>query len=128
MVNKKQFGKFQSGVVVFGIIVIALVIALSLFGNASGAFHLVQQPSTPPPAPPEPFIIIDCIQGFVPSQDGLECIRDSNIPVTDIFGVISILLDIPFQTLMTMAVLIIAVVIAIHLILIVRRGKKKWHV
>ncbi len=123
MVNKKQFGKFQSGVVVFGIIVIALVIALSLFGNASGAFHLIQQPSTP--APLEPFIIIDCIQGFVPSQDGLECIRDSNIPVTDIFGVISILLDIPFQTLMTMAVLIIAVVIAIPLILIVRRGKKK---
>lgn len=126
MVSKKQFGKFQSGVVVIGIIVIAVVIALSLFGSASGAFHLIQQPSTPPP-PVEfsPMIIIECIQGFVPSQDGLECIRDSNIPISDIFGLISTILNIPFQTLITIAVLIIAIIIAIPIILIANRGKKK---
>jgi len=142
MVNKKQFGKFQSGVVVIGIIVIAVVIALSLFGSASGAFHLVQ-PSTTPiveclgctgnvigtaeslqmcpllDCPPETFIIIDCIQGFV--QVGLECIRDPNIPISDIFGLISTILNIPFQTLITIAVLIVAVIIAIPLILIARR-------
>jgi len=123
MVSKKQFGKFQSGVVVIGIIVIAVVIALSLFGSASGAFHLIQQPSTPPPPAPEPFIIIECIQGFV--QVGLECIRDSNIPISDIFGLISTILNIPFQTLITIAVLIIAIIIAIPLILIANRKSKK---
>jgi hypothetical protein len=121
MVNKKQFGKFQSGIVVIGIIVIVLVIALSLFGSASGAFHLVQQPSTPP-APLEPMIIIDCIQGFV--QVGLECVRDSNVPISDIFGLISTILNIPFQLLVTIAVLIIAVIIAIPIILIARRKSK----
>jgi len=147
MVSKKQFGKFQSGIVVFGFIVIALVIAMSLFGSASGAFHLVQ-PSIPPPTveclgctgnvigtaeslqmcplldcPPQESFIggSGCNQGFVLSQDGLECIRDTNIPVSDIFGLISTILNIPFQTLITIAVLIIAIIIAIPIILIARR-------
>jgi len=111
VVNKKQFGKFQSGIVVFGIIVIALVIALSLFGDASGAFHLIQQPSTPPPEPsitiPEPFD------------------NRGEIPQSNIFEIISTLMNIPFQALMTIVVLIVAVIIAIPIILIVRRGKKK---
>jgi len=128
MISKTQFGKFQSGVVVVGIFVIALVIALSLFGSASGAFHLVQQLSSLPD-PQDPILEFPiggsgCIEGFVLSQDGLECIRDSNIPITDIFGVISTILDLPIQLLLTLAILVIAVIIAIPLILILRRKSK----
>ena len=93
---------------------------MSLFGSASGAFHLIQPSSLPDPV--DPFIIIDCIQGFV--QVGLECIRDTNIPVSDIFGIISTILNIPFQTLITIAVLIIAVIIAIPIIFILWRKSK----
>lgn len=115
MISKTNLARFQGKVFLLGTIVIAVLILWSLFGDASGAFHLQPQDDFSFGAP------IDCIQGFVPSQDGLECIRDSNVPVSDIFGIISILMNIPFQTLMTIAVLIVAVIIAIPLILIVRR-------
>jgi len=124
VISKTNLARFQGKVFLLGTIVIAVVILWSLFGDASGAFHLVQtslQPSTQPPSEPPSggMIIIDCIQGFV--QVGIECVRDTNIPVTDIFGIISILMDIPIQTLLTIAVLIVAVIIAIPLILIARR-------
>ena len=119
MISKTNLARFQGKVFLLGTIVIAVLILWSLFGTASGAFHLVQQPTTLSPPAPEPFIIIDCIQGFV--QVGLECVRDSNIPITDIFGVISTILNIPFQLLVTIAVLFIAVIIAIPIVLILRR-------
>jgi len=121
VISKTNLARFQGKVFLLGTIVIAVVILWSLFGDASGAFHLVQQPSTQPPinGGGGGMIIIDCIQGFV--QVGIECVRDPNIPISDIFGIISILMDIPFQTLITIAVLIVAVIIAIPLILIARR-------
>ncbi len=122
MISKTNLARFQGKVFLLGTIVIAVLILWSLFGTASGAFHLQQLSSLPDPQDPVLEIPIGgsgCIQGFV--QVGLECVRDSNVPISDIFGVISILMDIPFQLLMTIAVLIIAVIIAIPIILIVRR-------
>lgn len=111
MVSKTDLARFQGKVFLIGTILIALLILWSLFGSASGAFHLIQ---TPDPTPVEPSITI-------PEQFD----NRGEIPVSDIFSVISTLMDIPFQTLLTIAVLIVAVIIAIPLILIARRGKKK---
>ncbi len=105
-----------------GTIVIAVLILWSLFGDASGAFHLQQLSTLPDPQDPVlefPIGGSGCIQGFV--QVGLECVRDSNVPISDIFGLIATILNIPFQLLITIAVLFIAVIIAIPIILIARR-------
>ncbi len=69
-------------------------------------------------------MVDECREGFIPSEDGFSCVLDSNIPFTDIFGLISTILNIPFQLLVTIAVLIIAIIIAIPIILILRRKSK----
>ena len=102
-----------------GTIVIAVLILWSLFGDASGVFHLQQLSSLPDPQDLISGGGSGCIQGFV--QVGLECVRDSNVPISDIFGLIATILNIPFQLLITIAVLFIAVIIAIPIILIARR-------
>ena len=105
MISKTNLARFQGKVFLLGTIVIAVLIVWSLFGTASGNFVIVDE----------------CAEGFIPSEDGFSCVYDSNIPFTDIFGLLSTLLNIPFQLLVTIAVLIVAIIIAIPIILIARR-------
>jgi len=127
MISKTNLARFQGKVFLLGTIVIAVLILWSLFGDASGAFHL-QQLSSLPAFPVDCF---GCSGNVVGTAESLqfcpvfECAiqppLQTQIPQSNIVELISTLLDIPFQALMTIAVLIVAVIIAIPIILILRR-------